>query len=450
MTLETELQAVATRINRTAIVATTARATALGGFGFCAVALASDIVPPGFFGTVLAVLTSGVGLALFFEIRALRRAWAGPRAAALRIEESVALDQRLLTLVSAAGASGGARIWGELRQDNEAHLEIWRDSDLGLAPVPLGPTLLAALALTALTLVLLPAEPPVSPPEMLHAQAEPDATGESLLARPGEPREDGGTGGTAPGDAMPPDAASGPTRDEGAFGSNLTGLQQRLGETWKSSLAARALGGGREGGTGEMAGRFRGDLPETDIGSQDSQEGGVLPPDNMAHLVEDDGEGQAVRPLDGEGGEALGAGAEGGRPGESRGTNPEVEGAARPAPGAPGETDPGATMTSEGGAPLGAGGGPGAGDAPASRPVLGATPLDLTGRHGSARFALALGATAGAAAAEGDDPGEQIAARPLARIAEIDTTDQESEHEVRHDPIPAEFAPVIGKLFERE
>ncbi len=450
MTLETELHAVATRINRTAIVATAARAIATGGFGFCAVAIASDVVPAGFFGYVLAALLSGVGLALLLEMRALRRDWAGQRSAALRIEERVPLDQRLLTWVSAAGASAGTRIWSELRQDNEAHFKVWRDSDLGLAPLPLGPTLLAALALAAVTMILLPAEPPPAPPEMQHAQAEPDASGEPLLARPAEPRTDGGTGGAAPGDAMPPGAQDGSMPDEGTFPGNITGLQERLGETWKSSLAARALGGGRDGGTGEMAARFRGDLPETDIGSQDSQEGGVLPPDNMAHLVEDDGQGQAVRPLDGEGGEALGAGAEGGRPGESRGANPAVEGAGRPADGAPDGADPGATMTSEGGAPVGTGGGPGAGDAPASQPVLAAAPLDLTKRHAQARFALALGATAGAPAAEGDDPGEELAARPLARIAELDATDQESEHEVRHDPIPAEFAPVIGKLFERD
>ncbi len=431
------------------------RSWAFAGFGFVGLAAASSLVPTALFGTLLVTTTTAILVVILLELRRLRRGWAGNREAALRVEAHAPLDQRLLTLVSAAPTAADTRIWSELQADNQSHLVAWQDADLGLRAWPAGPTLLAAAALAAVVLTLLPATPPgPPPPETPQIKAETDALAEPLLAQTGSaPTDESESGGTAPAntdaDVLDANAGGSETDEESAFLSSVTGLQEGLGDTWKKSLAARAIGQNREGGQGEVPERFRGDLPRTDIGSQESQEGGALPPDNMAHLVEDDGEGQAVRPTDGEGGDPLGPGAEGGRPGESGATNPEIEGKGRPAPGGGGKEDPAATMALEGGAAPAAGGGPGAGDNPATRPALADAALDLSDRRGNARFKLALGASAGARA-EGDEKAEELEARPLSRIAEVGGTEQAGEQQVRHDPIPSEYTTIIQQLFERK
>ena len=99
----------------------------------CVGAVCAEWLPARGFRAVFSVLVIGVLGIVAASLLALRAGWTGPLSAALRVEETMALDQRLLTLVGADATLRRSRLWPELVRDNLEHLPGWGESRLGIA-----------------------------------------------------------------------------------------------------------------------------------------------------------------------------------------------------------------------------------------------------------------------------------------------------------------------------
>jgi len=442
------LDRVASRLNRLALQRALYRTVGLALLSAAALGAASFWLEPRSFRLLfsgLVLLCVGVG---FFSFVRLRTAWARRIEAARWVEREADLDERLLTLVSAAESGRELRLWPELEQDNRTQLPRWENESLGIRRVPANVSLLAAGLIAAIAALLpfgeAPAPLPFGSPavEGLLGQVEGEGPQRSgAIPQPGSGEAEGelsGEGGKGVGEGTGADGA-------------LARVQTELREQFQRSLVARTLGGGSEGEPGEPPSGIRGDLPESDRTEQPTQDGGVTPPEGMGLLVEGQDEGEkeeTVRRLNPEGGEDTTASQKGGmREGEAPKSG-EGKGAPSDGKGKEGEQDPNAELlVSEDATPkVGGAGGSGPGDAKATAPLLAKAPLDLSKGRGRARFSLTLG---GASGSEGGEGGTAMA-EPQSYIASGERGAQAEDRRIRHESVPPEYEGVIKRVFERK
>ncbi|MDG2308068.1 MAG: hypothetical protein P8R42_26120 [Candidatus Binatia bacterium] len=390
----------------------------------------------------LVALCLGVATGSFWT---LRSHWAKRAEAARWVEHEVDLDERLLTLVSAPDELRKTPLWAELETDNAQHLDDWQNEKLNIPAVPANVILLAVGLIVAI-LALAPgggdADLPPPPPSFL-ADAEEPPLRSGAVPVPGTAKAAGelsGDGVTEEGDAP------------GMAASNLTAVKAQLGERFAKSFVASQLGGGgqKEESDGEEATGMRGDLPESDMGDSNNNEGGMTPPEGLGHIVQDDADdgGQTVRRFEAEGGGGTTGSSQGGvRKGEAP-EQGEASGSPSESDGEESERDPDApVMVSEDDTKMVPGsGGSGPGDMPGTGPLLAGSPLDLSGGRRVARFSLALGAMSDT---DPNGEGGTIDSDVYSHIAEGERGEQESDAGVRHESIPPEYETVIKRVFER-
>jgi len=441
-----QLDRVAGRLNRLALQRAAYRTVGLALLSAALLApaalwLSSATFVVVFAGLVVVCLAVGSG-----SLWLLRSRWARREQAARWVEHEVDLDERLLTLVSAPEISRETPLWPELETDNRRHLATWQNEKLGIPAVP-GDVALLVVGILAAVLALAPAggdvDRPPPPPDFLGGLEEsPQRSGavpqpgtgeaEGVLSGAGVIAQEGDeSGGTAP--------------------NTLTQVKARLGERFARSFVASQLGGGtqKEASDGETATDMRGDLPESDLGESLNQEGGMTPPEGMAHIVQDDSDdtGETVRRFESEGGGGTTGSSQGGvRQGEAP-EKGEATGAPSDGDGKPAERDPDdPVMVSEDGTQkVGGSGGSGPGDTPGTGPLLANSPLDLSRGRRVARFSLALGALSDEDGTEGGTLESDV----RSYIAEGERGDQEADAGVRHESIPPEYETVIKRVFER-
>ena len=451
----------------------------------CVGAVCAEWLPARGFRAVFSVLVIAVLAIVAASLLALRAGWTGPLSAAHRVEETMALDQRLLTLVAADATVRRSRLWPELVRDNLEHLPRWGESRLGIARVP-GNVVLLLLSLVLAAFMLAPVAqaPPETSSDQGQVAAQADDAGPSEAARPRGAEPAAGGSAVAGDDDL--GGVEDAERDGAALGDRLASAQLKLDQL-QAGLASdfeRSLAGGEindrlgagSGAThaGERLAHRPDSLPSSDAESR-AEAGGRLPPEGLARLEtgsdganaeneesEDRGAaatGQARARAEtgaGSGDRAAGtrqagggnAGAQSATSGGGRGLGGDSASPGRK-PGSPSRQD-----GARGNDPLqskgsGGPGGPGAGAGAATGSLLAAQPVLMgAGQHQSARFGLTLGAASGS----GRDPSGERRAEvdPRGEIAEAARGAQGADRPVRHEEIPPEYESAIKRLFARE
>ena len=453
----------------------------------CVGAVCAEWLPARGFRAVFSVLVIGVLAIVAASLLALRAGWTGPLSAALRVEEAMALDQRLLTLVDADATVRRSRLWADLVRDNLEHLPRWGESRLGIARVP-GNVVLLLVSLALAAVMLAPvaqAPPPEASSDQGQVAAQADDTGPSEAAAPRGAEPAAGGAAVAGDDDLA--GAESAERDGAALGDRLASAQLKLDQL-QAGLAGdfeRSLAGGEindrlgagSGAThaGERLAHRPDSLPSSEAESH-AEAGGRLPPEGLARLEagtdgasaeneesEDQaaaakgqararaeaGAGSGDRTADARQAGGGAAGAQSARAGGGRGLGGDGASPGRK-PGSPARQD-----GARGSDPLqskgtGGPGGPGAGAGAATGNLLAAQPVTLmgAGQHQSARFGLTLGAASGS----GRDPSGERRAEvdPRGEIAEAARGALGADRPVRHEEIPPEYESAIKRLFARE
>lgn len=436
---------VAWRLNRVGLQRAAYRSAATVLLGATGAAVCAAYLEPVWFRVLFASVVV-LGLAVVVgSLVVLRTRWADPRGAARWVEARVPLEDRLLTLVTAAPETRRSRLWSELEQDNRAQLPRWRDEKLGIPAVPANlVAFLVALVLAAIFLV--PSseerEPLIPPPGVPSPDGPAGAAQQATAGRPAP----------APGAAVVRGADGHAGTEGGASEASSSALaavdriQADLGEAFRRSFGGQIVSGEREEPEpGSEATAFRGDSPEAGIGETESQPGGAPPAEGLARREDGTATGQEVKSLEPGGQGRSGAGGQGGkaRPSQESGSDRKQggDGSGRKT-GGKGEA-PSAIADGSGGA--GSSGGAGAGSAKATGPLLADAPLTLSGGREQARFTLTLGAAAG----KGGEGDAEMVSAPRGRIAAGERGEQAADSNIRREDVPPEYEGIVKRVFER-